>query len=168
MSALLTMTSYKQLWPVHGKLSYVMPRRRVARQSESSSYLFVLFLTNPSAALERLNKAANGTGIKEEHEDGDRGSKREPKNYFRQLHRSNPSQGMSRWVPGDVALDELKAGEVQVKDEDMDVDMLDKLESAIKQTEAEEKSLQRVMALVLGHHRNNIFPAASFDSTAQP
>jgi len=51
--------------------------------------------------------------------------------------------------------------------EDMNMDMLDELESAIKQTEAEEKLLQRVMMLVLGHHRNNIFPAAFFDSMAQ-
>lgn len=47
-------------------------------------------------------------------------------------------------APGDVALDELEAGEVRVKDEDddmdMDMDMLDDLERAIKQTEEEEKA----------------------------
>lgn len=48
-------------------------------------------------------------------------------------------------APGDVALEELEAGEVEVKDEDEDVDMdmLDALENAIKQTEEEEeKALQ--------------------------
>ena len=44
-------------------------------------------------------------------------------------------------APGDVVLEELEAGEVQVKDEDEDVDMdtLDALENAIKHTEDEEK-----------------------------
>lgn len=42
---------------------------------------------------------------------------------------------------GDVALDELEAGEVQVKDEeeDFNMEMLDDIENAIKQTEAEEQ-----------------------------
>lgn len=45
-------------------------------------------------------------------------------------------------APGDVALDELEAGEVSVKDEDEDInmEMLDQIEAAIKQTEAEEKA----------------------------
>ncbi|KDR76194.1 hypothetical protein GALMADRAFT_121072 [Galerina marginata CBS 339.88] len=44
-------------------------------------------------------------------------------------------------APGDVALDELEAGEVRVKDEDdedYDMNMLDAIEEALKQTEAEE------------------------------
>jgi U4/U6.U5 tri-snRNP-associated protein 1 len=53
-------------------------------------------------------------------------------------HRS-PSRNASM-APGDEALDELEAGEVVVKDEDEDVnmEMLDALEEAIKTTEAEE------------------------------
>jgi len=45
-------------------------------------------------------------------------------------------------APGDVALDELEAGEVRVKDEDEDIDMamLDDIELALKATEAEEKA----------------------------
>lgn len=45
-------------------------------------------------------------------------------------------------APGDVVLEELEAGELQVKDEDEDVDMnmLDALENTIKQTEEEEKA----------------------------
>ena len=44
-------------------------------------------------------------------------------------------------APGDVALDELEAGEVQVKDEedeDYDMHMLDEIENALKKTEEEE------------------------------
>ncbi|PPQ85384.1 hypothetical protein CVT25_006415 [Psilocybe cyanescens] len=44
---------------------------------------------------------------------------------------------------GDVALEELEAGEVRVKDEedeDYDMNMLDAIENAIKQTEAEEQA----------------------------
>ena len=41
-------------------------------------------------------------------------------------------------IPDDVPLDELEAGEVRVKDEDMDMDMLDELEHVIKQMESEE------------------------------
>jgi U4/U6.U5 tri-snRNP-associated protein 1 len=44
-------------------------------------------------------------------------------------------------APGDVSIDELEAGEVRVKDEDdydMDMNMLDAIEDALKQTEAEE------------------------------
>ena len=47
-------------------------------------------------------------------------------------------------APGDIALDELEAGEVRVKDEedeDIDMHMLDELEEAIKKTEAEEQGL---------------------------
>lgn len=46
-------------------------------------------------------------------------------------------------APGDVALDELEAGEVRVKDEeedDFDMNMLDAIEEAIKKTEEEEKA----------------------------
>lgn len=46
-------------------------------------------------------------------------------------------------APGDVALDELEAGEVRVKDEeedDFDMNMLDDIEEAIKKTEEEEKA----------------------------
>ncbi|KAF8149955.1 SART-1 family-domain-containing protein [Crassisporium funariophilum] len=52
-----------------------------------------------------------------------------------------PSQSRDvSMAPGDVALDELEAGEVRVKDEDDDYDMnmLDAIEEAIKKTEAEE------------------------------
>ncbi|CAA7267035.1 unnamed protein product [Cyclocybe aegerita] len=45
-------------------------------------------------------------------------------------------------APGDVALDELEAGEVRVKEEEEDynMEMLDAIENAIKETEAEEKA----------------------------
>ncbi|KAF8910623.1 SART-1 family-domain-containing protein [Gymnopilus junonius] len=46
-------------------------------------------------------------------------------------------------APGDVALDELEAGEVRVKeeeDQDFDMGMLDEIEHALKTTEAEEKA----------------------------
>lgn len=46
-------------------------------------------------------------------------------------------------APGDVALDELEAGEVRVKDEeeeDFDMNMLDAIEDAIKKTEEEERA----------------------------
>jgi len=46
-------------------------------------------------------------------------------------------------APGDVALDELEAGEVRVKDEeedDFDMDMLDAIEDALKKTEEEEQA----------------------------
>ena len=46
-------------------------------------------------------------------------------------------------APADVALDELEAGEVPVKDEDedidIDIDMSDELEQAMKRTETEGK-----------------------------
>ncbi|KAF5359829.1 hypothetical protein D9756_003403 [Leucocoprinus leucothites] len=52
----------------------------------------------------------------------------------------SPSRDVSI-APGDVALDELETGEIQVKDEendDYDMEMLNQIEDAIKQTEAEE------------------------------
>jgi len=58
--------------------------------------------------------------------------------------RGGASQQPSRDVsmaPGDVILDELETGEIQMKDEedeDFDMDMLNEIEDAIKKTEAEE------------------------------
>lgn len=60
------------------------------------------------------------------------------------LARGGVSQQPSRDVsmaPGDVILDELETGEIQMKDEedeDFDMDMLNEIEDAIKKTEAEE------------------------------
>jgi len=60
------------------------------------------------------------------------------------LARGGVSQQPSRDVsmaPGDVILDELEIGEIQMKDEedeDFDMDMLNEIEDAIKKTEAEE------------------------------
>lgn len=56
-----------------------------------------------------------------------------------EVKRGSPSRDVSM-APGDEALDELEAGEVVVKDEEEDVnmEMLDALEEAIKTTEAEE------------------------------
>ncbi|KAF4613943.1 hypothetical protein D9613_007570 [Agrocybe pediades] len=72
--------------------------------------------------------------------------KREPQEVKLSEPKREPSRqrSMSRDVsmaPGDVALDELEAGEVRVKEEDDDFDMgmLDDIEEAIKKTEAEEQ-----------------------------
>jgi len=60
------------------------------------------------------------------------------------LARGGVSQQPSRDVsmaPGDVILDELETGEIEMKDEedeDFDMDMLNEIEDAIKKTEAEE------------------------------
>lgn len=68
-------------------------------------------------------------------------SKEEPSSP---LARGGVSQQPSRDVsmaPGDVILDELETGEIQMKDEedeDFDMDMLNEIEDAIKKTEAEE------------------------------
>jgi len=57
------------------------------------------------------------------------------------LQQSSQSRDVSM-APGDVTIDELEAGEVRVKDEeddyDMNMSMLDAIEDALKQTEAEE------------------------------
>ncbi|PPQ66563.1 hypothetical protein CVT24_007128 [Panaeolus cyanescens] len=72
--------------------------------------------------------------------------KREPKEVsLSQRPESVPPKAESRdvsEVPGDVPMDELEAGEVRVKDEEEDIDMsmLDAIEDAIKQTEADEKA----------------------------
>jgi len=68
-------------------------------------------------------------------------SKEEPSSP---LARGGVSQQPSRDVsmaPGDVILDELETGEIQMKDEedeDFDMDMLNEIEDVIKKTEAEE------------------------------
>ena len=73
-----------------------------------------------------------------------------PKIETKEPKQSNPPEvpqqpSRSRDVsmaPGDVSIDELEAGEVRVKDEeddyDMNMNMLDAIEDALKQTEAEE------------------------------
>lgn len=109
-------------------------------------------------ALERVNEEAV---IKEDPEGEDRGLTFDETSEFVQAvgndpivkpkreHRepsltTTPLKSESRDVsmaPGDLPIDELEAGEVVVKDEDdIDMDMLDKLEDAIKETEAEEKA----------------------------
>lgn len=73
-----------------------------------------------------------------------------PKREHKEVTLSEPKREVSRprslsrdasMAPGDVALDELEAGEVRVKEEDEDYDMgmLDDIEEALKKTEAEEQ-----------------------------
>ena len=75
---------------------------------------------------------------------------KEPKlsNSTEEPQRPSQSREVSM-APGDVTIDELEAGEVRVKDEeddyDMNMNMLDAIEDALKQTEAEEA------AAVAGH-----------------
>lgn len=58
--------------------------------------------------------------------------------------RPKPESRDVSMAPGDVALDELEAGEVRVKDEedeDYDMNMLDAIEDALKKTEEEENAV---------------------------
>ena len=67
---------------------------------------------------------------------------------------SQPSRSRDvSMAPGDITIDELEAGEVRVKDEDdydMDMNMLDAIEDALKQTEAEEAAAARADDAALG------------------
>jgi len=124
---------------------------------------FPHYLSYVSVASERANEEATEAAIKEEPEDEDgQGLTFDETSEFVQAVGSSsfvrpkrehkepsltpaPTKSESRDVsmaPGDVALDELEAGEVRVKDEDEDIDMemLDALEHVIKQTEEEEKT----------------------------
>ena len=66
---------------------------------------------------------------------------KEPKLSSPTVAPQQPSRDVSM-APGDVTIDELEAGEVRVKDEeddyDMNMNMLDAIEDALKQTEVEE------------------------------
>lgn len=119
-----------------------------------------------SVASERANEEAIEATVKAEAEDEDRqgltfdetsefvqavgnGAFVQPKREHKEEPSSTPAPTKSEsrdvsMAPGDVALDELEAGEVRVKDEDededIDMEMLDALEHAIKQTEEEEKT----------------------------
>ncbi|KAF9532625.1 SART-1 family-domain-containing protein [Crepidotus variabilis] len=67
--------------------------------------------------------------------------KREPKELS--LTPAQPKSRDTSMAPGDVALEELEAGEVRVKDEeediDIDMEMLDDIAAALEHTESEEK-----------------------------
>jgi U4/U6.U5 tri-snRNP-associated protein 1 len=110
-------------------------------------------------ASERVKEEENGVSNKDEPEDEDRGLTFDETSEFVQAVGNEPIVKPKQepslmtvpveselrdvsMAPGDVALDELEAGEVRIKDEDddIDVEMLDEIEHAIKETEAEEKA----------------------------